>query len=236
MLSFFVLEDDSADKPLQLLDFISSTNITETDATRKFKLLFSKRINYAHTLRVLELANYKNKTFNILISCDYGINMSIVECQGGFHGLKAGKYLIKEINYIEPTPIYPSRNMYIRVYGELNLINIKGNANRGWSALNLQFSKLIDAELVSDFSLFNETRANELFTPYINKSAYDTLSVNFDFTFMSVGKYHLGMKYNGVEYNFSNIFLNITDNESPHFWNLKNTVYSLINPKRKTKS
>ena len=126
--------------------------------------------------------------------------------------------------------------MYIRVNGELNLINIKGNANRGWSALNLQFSKLIDAELVSGFSLFNETRANELFTPYINKSAYDTLSVNFDFTFMSVGKYHLGMKYNGVEYNFSNIFLNITDNESPHFWNLKNTVYSLINPKRKTKS
>ena len=45
MLPFLVLEDDSPDKPLQLLDIITYENITEYDDLIKLKLLFSKRID-----------------------------------------------------------------------------------------------------------------------------------------------------------------------------------------------
>ena len=73
----------------------------------------------------------------------------------------------------------------------------------------LKFNKMIDSESFSNFILYNEARAYDLFTSIINQSSYDTVSVDFDFTFISVGRYHLGMTYNGVEYNFSNIYLNI---------------------------
>ena len=55
MLPFLVLEDDSPDKPLQLLDIITYENITEYDDLIKLKLLFSKRIEQAHTIKFLDL-------------------------------------------------------------------------------------------------------------------------------------------------------------------------------------
>ena len=44
------------------------------------------------------------------------------------------------------------------------------------------------------------------------------------------------MSYNGIEYNYSKVDLNITDDEYPHFLNLKNVIYNLVNSKKKSKS
>ena len=236
MLPFLVLEADSPDKPLQLLDIIYE-NVTESDYLIKLKLLFSKRIDQAHTVRFLDLNNFKNGTLRLPIVCDYGIDMSVLECEGNLFNTKGGKYLVKDIDYGKGY-IYPSKDIYILIQPKdnLNLVDIKGNTNKGWSDLELKFNKRIDSDFISDFRLFNKTWSYDLFTPYINQSNWDTVAVEFDFTFIPVGIYHLGMLYNGIEYNYSKVELNITDDEYPHFWNLKNVIYNLVNSKKKSKS
>ena len=53
ILPFLVLEDGSADKPLELIDVIAN-NITEYHNLRKIKLLLSKRIDQAHSINICE--------------------------------------------------------------------------------------------------------------------------------------------------------------------------------------
>ena len=174
--------------------------------------------------------NFKKGLLSLPIVCEYGINMSVVECEGHLYNTKAGKYLVKDIDYGKGY-IYPSKDIYILIQPKdnLNLVDIKGNTNKGWSDLELKFNNRIDSDFISDFRLFNKTWSYDLFTPYINQSNWDTVAVEFDFTFIPVGIYHLGMLYNGIEYNYSKVDLNITDDEYPHFWNLKNVIYNLVN-------
>ena len=132
MLPFLVLEDDSPDKPLQLLDIITDENVTESDYLIKLKLLFLKRIDQAHTIKFLDLNNFNKGLLSLPIVCDNGINMSVVEYEGHLYNTKAGKYLVKDIDYGKGY-IYPSKEIYILIQpeDELNLIDIKGNAHKG---------------------------------------------------------------------------------------------------------
>ena len=87
------------------------------------------------------MVNYRNETFDVPISFDYGLNMRIIDYNGGFYRIKAGKYLVKKIYYNKPS-VYPSRNIYIYIHihtkDKLELVSIKGNAYRGLSVLDFK--------------------------------------------------------------------------------------------------
>ena len=97
--------------------------------------------------------------------------------------------------------------------------------------MNLTFNKEINSKSISNFKLYNETRIYDLNLPHINQLSQKIISVNFDFTHIPKDGYHLGMKYKGDEYKFSNILLNITEKYPNYIWNLKNTIYSLFKQK-----
>ena len=101
--------------------------------------------------------------------------------------------------------------------------------------MNLTFNKEINAVSIFKFSLYIETLFYDLNTLKISQISETTISVNFDFTHIPKGGYNLGMLYKGEEYIFFDIFLNITK-KTNYLFNLKNTIYNLIKPKRKTKN
>ena len=198
-------------------------------------MLFTKRIDDVDNNRFgLIFANELDEQFEVAFFCKYGENFRIVECNGNFDLIKADKYLITEL-FHSYRHVYPSKKIYLNVQGKgeakLELLSIKGKIKQSWSLLNLTFNKEINSKSISNFKLYNETLIYDLNLPHIKQLSQKRISVNFDFTHIPQGGYHLGMKYKGDEYKFSNILLNITEKYPNYIWNLKNTIYSLFKQK-----
>lgn len=221
MLPFFVLENKSGDIPLELIDVFY--NVTEYSSYQDMKLKFSGSAFSSFCMKSIDIVNDRKERFNVYINCANNGEMTSTNCHGYFNKIGADKYLIERVenscslnNYT-----YPSRNIYIQVQKkkdwELKLMNIEGKAIQGFSPLNLIFNKEVYSRNFSSFKLYNKNQLYDLWVPPIKQSNQLAVTVDFHFTYIPEGAYHLSMIYSGREYKFPDKFINITRNKYPRF-------------------
>ena len=163
------------------------------------------------------------------------------ECFGDFSKIRENWYAIQKIDYTSGFA-YPSRNVTIKVHKkyvkDLKLLDIKGDAIKGKSILDLTFNKNVIGDLFSFFYLYNGNNFYNLTSTVLTKYSNSTsISVNFDFTYIPEGAYHLSTMYQGIEYKFSNLFINIKNNMNTRYrLNLSYIMSSLLGGVSKNKS
>ncbi len=231
LLPFLVIGEEQPERPIELIDTIE--NIIEYSRNQEIRFLFSKNEINPQLINSMIISNNRYNQYNISLYCPYRLNMTWIKCYGDFSKIGANKYLIQRIDYTIANA-YPSRDIYIQIQNkqdeDLKLISIRGNAFKGNTTLSLTFNKNVVGNQFSYFYLYNRTNfynlTNTIVTKYDNKSE---ISVNFDFTYIPIGPYHLGTRYKGNAYEFSNLYINITNNNCINYkWNLSNIIYSFI--------
>ena len=237
-IPFLVLGEGKPEKPLELNDVIA--NITEYKWNQDIRFLFSKNVD-PQLIRSMVIRGDRYDDYNISLYCPYGGNTTWIRCYGDFSRIRAKRYTIQSIYYtINYT--FPSRTLYIEVNKkpeeELKLLDIRGHAYRGNSTLNLTFNKNVTGALFSFFFLYDRYNFYNLTSTIYNKYSNETtIMAEFDFSKVPVGGYNFGTNYMGVDYRFSNIFVNITDyNRTNHRWKLSNILYNFIGGKSRQKS
>ena len=238
-LPFLILGEEKPEKPIELNDVIA--NITEYSRNQDIRFLFSKNEINPQLIRSMVISGDRYNSYNISLYCPYGGNTTWIKCYGDFSRIKAQRYTIQSIDYTL-NYTFPSRTLYIEVHKkpeeELKLIDIRGYAFRENSTLNLTFNKNVIGDWFSFFYLYDRYNFYNLTTTIYNKYSNNTIiTAEFDFSKVPVGAYNFGTMYMGVDYTFSNIFVNITDyNRTNSRWKLSNILYSFIGAKTRPKS
>ena len=179
--------------------------------------------------------------YNIPLSCPIDGYKTWIKCYGDFSKIRENWYAIQKIDYTSGFS-YPSRNVTIKVHKkyvkDLKLLDIKGDTIKGKSILDLTFNKNVIGDLFSFFYLFNGNNFYNLTSIVLTKYSNSTsISVNFDFTYIPEGAYHLSTMYQGIEYKFSNLFINIKNNMNTRYrLNLSYIMSSLLGGVSKNKS
>ena len=240
LIPFLILGEEQPERPLELIDV--NENIREFSRNQSINFLFSKNEINSQLIKTMAISINKYEEYNISLYCPYNYsrNMTWISCYGDFSRIKENTYKINRI-YYSNNIIYPSRDLYIRVNKkqeeDLKLLDIRGYAYQGYSTLNLTFNKEVSRFWFDYFYLYYRTNYYNLTRFVINQYGNNSvISVNFDFTNISAGPYHLGTGYQGKNYNFSNLYINITSyNYTSYKWSLSNILYRFIGGKSKEK-
>ena len=236
---FLIQGSKLEEKNIELIDVIA--NATEYSTNQEISFLFTKNeINPQLILSMVITSNGYDK-YNIPLSCPIDGYKTWIKCYGDFSKIRENWYAIQKIDYTNGF-IYPSRNVTIKVHKkyvkDLKLLDIKGDAIKGKSILDLTFNKNVIGDLFSFFYLFNGNNFYNLTSTVLTKYSNSTsISVNFDFTYIPEGAYHLSTMYQGIEYKFSNLFINIKNNMNTRYrLNLSYIMSSFLGGVSKNKS
>ena len=241
LLPFLIMGEEQPERPIELIDALG--NITEYSSNQSISFLFSEKEVIPNLIYSMAILNNRKEQYNISLYCPYNYNnMTWIRCYGDFYRIRENNYKILSVYYAKTGDVFSPRDIYIRVNKkqeeDLKLINIRGYAYQGNSTLNLTFNKNVIGNLFSYFLLYERYNYYNLTRPIISQYGNNSvITASFDFSNIPIGAYHFITMYNGKEYNFSNLFINITNyNYTYNRWGLKNIIYSFIGGKSKQKS
>ena len=230
-LPFLILGEEPPERPIELIDV--SGNIKEYSCSQSINFLFSKNEITPRLIQSMAISIDRYNVYNISLYCPYNYNhnMTWITCYGDFSRVRENRYKINGIYYTNSSIINPTRDIYIRVNKKpeegLKLLHIGGYAYQGNSTLNLTFNKEVEKYWFASFYLYNEKNyynlTRSIIYQYSNKSI---ITANFDFKDIPIGAYHIGTIYDGKVYNFSNLYMNVTNyNYTNSKWSLSNILY-----------
>jgi len=236
---FLIQGSKLEEKNIELIDAIA--NATEFSTNQEIRFLFTKNDINPQLIQSMIITNNGYDKYDIPLSCPIVDDKTWIKCFGDFSKIRENWYAIQKIDYTSGFA-YPSRNVTIKVHKkyvkDLKLLDIKGDAIKGKSILDLTFNKNVIGDLFSFFYLFNGNNFYNLTSTVLTKYSNSTsISVNFDFTYIPEGAYHLSTMYQGIEYKFSNLFINIKNNMNTRYrLNLSYIMSSLLGGVSKNKS
>ena len=237
LIPFLIQGGKLKERPIEIIAV--NANVTEYSMNQEISFLFTKNEINPKLIKSMIINSNGYDKYDIPLSCSIDGDKTWIKCYGDFSKIRGNWYEIQKIDYTTSLA-YPSRNITIQVHKkyvkDLELLNIKGDAIKGKSILDLTFNKNVVGYLFSFFYLYEGNNHYNLTSTVLTKYNNSTvISVNFDFTYIPEGSYHLSTMYQGIEYKFSNLFINIKKNMNNRL-NLSNIMSSFLSGISKNKT